>query len=321
MSIKNAASQRGKGVLFASATAVLWGSLAIALKVSSGFLDAYTIVWSRFFVAFTILFFYLYFTRPKVLAYLIRPSLLNIMSGLCLGLNYIGYTKGVELTTASNTQILIQVGPLILMLIGIFVFKEIFSRLQALGMLIATAGFLLFYQDQISVFISDSERYNVGIIWTLIAAISWASFASIQKVLVAKHSVNGLYLVVFVIPIILLLPAANFSLLYHLSLVQKIVIVYLGINTLVAYGCLGKALQYLEASKTSIIITLNPLLTLFLMSILSKLELTWINPEIINTKGYWGAFFVIMGAILVVYQKPKRNEGLSPQKQTKAATS
>ena len=60
-------------------------------------------------------------------------------------------------------------------------------------------------------------------------------------------------------PVLLFLPFVNFASLAHLSFGYWALLVFLGANTLISYGCLSLALKYLEAGKVSIIIVLNPI--------------------------------------------------------------
>ncbi|MBN1117386.1 MAG: EamA family transporter [Bacteroidales bacterium] len=56
-----------KGVYYAAFTALLWGFLAIALKVALYELPPLTVTWFRFASAFVLLTtYYLVFDRPKI---------------------------------------------------------------------------------------------------------------------------------------------------------------------------------------------------------------------------------------------------------------
>ena len=89
----------GKGILFASMTALLWGFLAIFLKVTLKYVDPVTVAWFRFAIAFVLLFLFLYIKDRKSVKILIKPPLLAVVASIGLGFNYVGYIKGVELTT------------------------------------------------------------------------------------------------------------------------------------------------------------------------------------------------------------------------------
>ena len=75
-----------------------------------------------------------------------------------IALNYFGYMKGIEYTTASNSQVMIQMAPTLLIIAGILVFKEIPTWKQWLGMFIAAVGFYLFNGDQLQFSIEKNGR-------------------------------------------------------------------------------------------------------------------------------------------------------------------
>ncbi len=137
--------QRVKGIIYASITAVMWGFLAIALKVASGIMDPVTIVWFRFVVAFSILFLFFLFTKPSELKIFKKPPIFLVIASIALGINYLAFLYGVELTTPSTAQVIIQIGPIFLGFVGLIFFKEKISMRQGIGFMIDGYGLFLFY--------------------------------------------------------------------------------------------------------------------------------------------------------------------------------
>lgn len=298
--------RRKIGILLASITALLWGFLAIALKVAVEFISPQAIVWFRFLIAFTTLFIFFIFNSPNKLVILRRPPLILIVAAICLGLNYIGFMFGIHLTSPGNTQIIIQLGPILLALVGIIFFRETLSKRQLSGFLIAGVGFIVFYNDQLSNLLKDKDSFNIGIIIIVLAAISWVIFASLQKKLVQQWDAQQLNLVIYGIPIFMFLPFVEFESFIVLKTWQWILMIFLGLNTLVAYGALSAALKYVEANKVSIIITVNPVITFIVMAILEKTGTTWIEPEVISWYGFGGALLVLTGVVLAVRPSKKK---------------
>ena len=103
-----------KGILYAIITAVLWGILAIVLKVSLKEMTPVDITWFRVFLAFSVLATYYVIKKPYYLRILKKPPLLLIIATLCLATNYYGFIEGVNLTTPSIAQVFIQIGPVLL---------------------------------------------------------------------------------------------------------------------------------------------------------------------------------------------------------------
>ena len=83
-----------KGILYASITALLWGFLAIALKVAVKEVNPHTIVWFRFVIAFVILSFWHAVYKPKELKILIRPPWCTCSCSNCVKLELPGVYAG-----------------------------------------------------------------------------------------------------------------------------------------------------------------------------------------------------------------------------------
>jgi drug/metabolite transporter (DMT)-like permease len=105
---------------------------------------------------------------------------------------------------------------------------------------------------------------------------------------------------IFGLPVLLYLPVVNFSGLASLSFGYWALMVFLGANTLISYGCLSLALKYLEAGKVSILLVLNPIITFILMGILTWLQVDWIDGEYFSVLSIAGAILALFGAVLVI---------------------
>ena len=295
-----------KGIIYAAITALFWGVLAIALKVIDDDIEPATIVWFRFLLAFLILAAWQAKKNPGSFKLMIKPPLLLIIATVTLSWNYIGFMMGIHYTTPSNAQLFIQTGPILLALGGIVFFKEKITRLQVIGFAIAIAGMAFFYRDQLVAFFDVQQKYNLGVFYLLTAAVTWAIYALLQKKLVDKFDIQSLNLFIFGLPILLFLPFINLSSLQNLSLITWLILIFVGLNTLFSYTFLSKALQLTEASKVSIIIILNPIITFVSMAVFTWMNVKWIEHERFSVITYIGAFLVIAGAILVAKKQKKR---------------
>ncbi|RXQ97511.1 EamA family transporter [Ancylomarina salipaludis] len=290
-----------KGVLFACLTAFLWGFLPIFLKVSLKYLEPSSIVWFRFTFAASILFIYFLIMDRKQLQIFKRPPVLLVIAALGLGLNYMGFLQGVNYTSPSNAQIIIQTGPILLALVGFVVYKERLNNKQIGGFAIAGIGLILFYQNQLQGFLNDPEAFNKGFLWIEIGAVAWVLYAALQKKLVQKHPAQTLNMFLYGLPALLYTPTVDFPAFANLSFPIWLIVIFLGLNTLIAYGALAFAFKYTEAYKVSIIVTLNPIITLITMAVLSGLQVDWIKTENLDPISMIGAVCVIGGAIIAVF--------------------
>jgi len=303
-------SNQAKGIIYTVITILLWGVLSIALKVASKVIDSPTIVWFRFSLAFLGMFVWMLIKNPKGLQILYKPSLLIVISSLALAGNYIGFMLGIQYTSPSNAQVAIQFGPILLAVAGIIYFHEKISRIQMIGFILSIFGFLIFYQQHLTATAGQEEQYTKGMLITLAGAVAWAVYAALQKSLILKYSVGTLNVFMFGLPVILFLPFTNLASLGHLSFGYWLLLVFLGANTLISYGCLSLALKHLEAGKVSILLILNPIITFVIMGILTWLQVSWMAPEHFSVLSVSGALIALFGAILVVRKKKISEEVL-----------
>ncbi len=200
-----------RGIVYAIITAILWGTLAIVLKVSLSDLTPADITWFRFVMAFAVLAVYYYYRKPAYLRILKRPPGLLIIATLCLALNYFGFIQGLQFTSPSVAQIFIQLGPVILAISGFAFFHEKISARQIVGLFIVIAGLAIYYREQTHLLSSGGANWSMGVIWILIAAVSWAVYSILLKVLVLKYPPMQMNLVIFGLPALVYLPFVHFS--------------------------------------------------------------------------------------------------------------
>ncbi len=294
-----------KGIFFASVTAFLWGFLAIALKVSLVNLSPVDITWIRFIVAFILLTsFYIIFDSSQ-LRIIKNPPLLLLAAAICLGLNYLGFITGINYTSPAIAQVFIQIGPVLLALSGFIVYKEKVSIVQLTGLIIVVCGLILFYNEQLSSIAIDKKIFNTGILWIIFGAVAWSGFAVIQKKLVQSYPPMQLNIIIFGLPALFYSPFVSYNELLEISTEYWLLLIFLGLNTLAAYGSLAMALKYIQANKVSVIITQNPVITFITMAILGGLEVSWIAPENFTFLTIIGAVLVITGAVLTVFTRNK----------------
>lgn len=295
-----------KGILYAVVTAFFWGFLAIFLKIAVQKVAPQTVVWFRFAVAFILLSGWQLLRNRRSLNILVKPPLLLVFAAMALSWNYMGFMLGIHYTSPSNAQLIIQTGPILLALAGVIFFKEKIKKAQLMGFIVAAIGFAFFYSQQIKLMIGEESQYNTGILFTFSGALAWSVYAILQKKLVVNHATATLNLFLFGFPALIYIPFVDLSPLLQLSWVWWLILIFLGINTLVAYGSLSQALKYTQANKVSIIIILNPMITFVVMGILTEMDVSWIEGERFSLLSLLGAIIVLSGAILVVGRKRKQ---------------
>ncbi len=288
-----------RGLLFTLVTAVLWGLLPIFLKLSVKTVPAGSIACFRFVFAFIVLYLILHFKGDHPHRIFKFPPWLGVLAGLGLAGNYFGVTQAVNYSGPSNVAVLIQIAPVFLVLIGVIIFKERLDRLQTTGMLIAIVGFLFFYRDQVGN-VSDLSLYSSATWLIIFASAVWAFYMVCQKILNRKMAPQSLNLLVYGVGGLALIPIADWHDFSRLLWGDWALLVFLGINTIVAYGTIAEAIKLIPLSLISMVVALNPLLTLAAMMALHQIAPGLLPTDTVGIAGYLGALAAIAGVVLVV---------------------
>jgi len=294
------------GALYAVLTASMWGFMAIVLKVITSELDPVTVVWFRFAIAFVVLGTWTLIFRKSDFRIFIRPPFLLILTALFLALNYLGFIAGIQYVSPSSSQVFIQIAPVSFALSGIIIFREHVNWRHILGFIFVLAGIGLFYSEQLRELTATGEHFTRGMLLVLGGGLSWAVFATLQKSLLTRISPNQLNLFIYGACALALAPLVKFVQLEGMPVAHWYLLIYLGLNTVVAYGSLAMAIKLTEATRVSVIITLNPIITFVTMAILTKMEVSWMDPETFSLLSLFGALMVLGGAITVIYAGWKR---------------
>jgi drug/metabolite transporter (DMT)-like permease len=290
-------------------TVVLWGILPIALAVVLKKLDIYTINLFRFATAFSLLGCYLaqQGNLPKIARLRSVPTYLFAIAILGLTGNYIFFVMGLKATSPSHAEVLIQLAGVFLSLGGLFIFKERYTRYQWMGVGILVAGFIGFFYEQLKVLAADSvggaspseNRYIYGSIVLVIAAITWAIYALVQKQLLTRLDSTHIMWIIYGACGLLFLTVAKPQNLLQLNAIEWIALIFCGLNTVVAYGAFAESLQHLEASRVSAILALAPIFTIVSMSLTAWLAPGLVTPEHITPLGLFGAILVVAGSMSI----------------------
>jgi len=299
------------GLTMALTTATMWGLLPIALKGVLGPLDAATITWYRFAVA-AALVGTVYLARGGFRWRLLRQRhLALLMLGAVLGLlsNYWFYLMGLDYSTAEAAQVMIQLAPLLLIALSLWLYKEPFSPRQLLGIVAVLAGIGLFFNlrlPQLTQEMTAPEgRYSLGLVFIAISAVTWALYGLAQKQLLKDFSSQEVLLVIYIAGGIAFLPAASPLDVRQLNGLQWACLAFSALNTVIAYGAFAYALEHWEASRVSATVTITPILTAGFVFLGTPLLPDSITPEPMNGWSWLGACLVVVGSMTTALAQPK----------------
>ena len=281
-------------------TAVLWGLLPIALKGLLEVMDAVTITWYRFVSAAIVLALLLLLKLGFPKLKLLRGRILVLVIICIVGLtyNYVCYLLGLKATTPSSAQVMIQLAPMLLLIGGLVIFKENFSRWQWLGLSIFIVGIGCFFNHRWAEVFHSFDTYTIGILWVVLAAVLWAAYALTQKTLLSKFTSFEIMFFIYGVGSFILLPNASPSQIADLNAVAIGLLIFCCLNTLFAYGAFAEALAHWEASRVSAVLSMTPLLTIVFMHLTHHFFANYKDLEPLNTLSIAGAILVVIGSML-----------------------
>ena len=297
------------GLALALTTAVCWGLLPIALKITLAGMDAWTLTWYRFAAAAVALGAFLAWRRRLPLRTLLdrRGAWLYAVALLGLVGNYVSYLVALELTTPTVAQILIQLAPLFLLFGGLIVFRERFAPLQWLGFLVLVAGLGVFFHDRLPEVFALETKLGLGVAIMLFSATAWAVYALTQKQLLTRLASEQILFLLYLGAVPLLLLPAHPAEVVALDGLQLGMLAFCCANTVIAYGCFAEALEHWEVSRVSAVVTLAPVFTVLGVHAAGWLWPTVAPPEALSGWNLLGAAMVVGGSMATALSARRAN--------------
>jgi drug/metabolite transporter (DMT)-like permease len=286
-------------------TVFLWGVLPIPLKVTLQALDIYTVTWFRFSLSFVILVLVLGSRQQLPSLEKLRGTswrLFAIATGF-LAINYALYLQGLAQTSPANAQVFIQLAPVLMGLGAIAIFKERYTLRQWAGLALLTLGFVIFFHEQLQTVLTAPKTYLIGNIILVIAAAAWAIYALAQKQLLQQLSSPSIMVLLYGSCALLFTPFASPMQLLTLTPLEWGMLIFCGLNTVVAYGAFAESLAHWDASKVSAVLATTPIVTLVSVWVISLGIPLPIAPEQLTLLAVIGAMLVVSGSVAIALGK------------------
>ena len=293
-----ASGRHALGLSLALLTALMWGALPVILKVLLREIDPYTLTWYRF-VAALCLIGPLTAQRGELKPLLhLRGAALALLAvcALCMTGNFSLYLAGLRHIPPSTAQIVMQLSPVFVLLGGLIVFREKFSRLQFFGFVVLFAGMELFFNQRYGELVGGLSSYGQGLLIIALSALLWSTFSLTQKQLLSYVSGGAVLTVAYSTGIVVLFPFVHLEQLANFTQFHVMLFVVSVFLTLSSYLFFAEALRHLEASRTGVIVALTPLLTVAIAA-LAALFTDAIETEKLNALALFGAVVVVAGSI------------------------
>nr|WP_314492699.1 DMT family transporter [uncultured Chryseobacterium sp.] len=242
---------------------VVWGTTFASSKVliDRG-MDTIDILFLSFMIAYLSA---VVVSHKKLWSDNLRDEIIHALCGLIGGaLYYLTQVEALKYTLTTNVSILVTAAPILTAILAYFIFKEKFSKQMIIGSAIALLGaVLVVFNGKFELDIDPT-----GNVLSIIAALSWAGYSILLKILGEKYSVTFTIRKVFFYGLLGLLA---YSLIHPLNIKLEVIsnvtvignLIYLGlISSLVCYAIWSMAVNELGPTKTANFMYIQPFATL-----------------------------------------------------------
>jgi drug/metabolite transporter (DMT)-like permease len=174
--------KRKKAIILTGLAGVLWGTSFPAIQLGLNYVDPYTFVFFRFFLASIIMFFIVLvksrcrfeFGKNRVIWFL----------GIANGVAYLLQYVGMKSTSASKSSLLVNLSAIWVAILSSLILKEKLGTKRAMGILFGILGVFLITTNLD--FKTLGQGAIVGDLLVLLSGVVWAFFTVYNKKLVSN---------------------------------------------------------------------------------------------------------------------------------------
>ncbi len=274
-------------------TTLFWAGNFVLARGVSGHIPPISLSWFRWLLAF---FLILPFTIHEVQKdwNVIKANLPNLifLGVLSVGtFNTLAYI-GLNYTTAINALVLQSSSPVLIVILGFFIFRDTITSLQGVGILASLAGVLIvIFKGDLSAF--QSLVFSRGDAWILVAMFTWAIYTVFFRTRPDIHW-KSFTVVTFGIGVLFITPlfigeiAMGAKLTFDFETLLALGYVSIFPSTL-AYLFYNRGIELLGSNRGGVFMHLVPLFgTLLAVGVLGeKLQLFHISGFVLILLGIW----------------------------------
>lgn len=289
------------GYLLAVSAAILWGTLGIFAKILYSYkIDPVTIVFFRALFAFLICLFILALLDPSSIKIKLKHVLFFALFGIIsVGIFYALYFYTIKITTIATAAILLYTSPAFVVILSWLFFREPLSasKITALFFVMIGCAFVVgIYRPGILKInlLGILAGLGSGLTFGLYTIFSKRALQSYKPRTVLLYSLGfGTAFLYFILPKGAIVNGNYPLIFWTLALILAI------FPTLLAFAFYISSLRHIEASRASIIITIEP--------VAAAVFAYFILGEYLEPLQIFGGLMVIAGAILAQSSsKPNR---------------
>jgi drug/metabolite transporter (DMT)-like permease len=301
-------SRRAAAITETLLATIIWASSFVFVKMILPNLGPLTIAGLRYFLAFLVLLPFMILKRQAIRT--ITPNTwlhlaLTGLSAYTIGNGALFW--GLKYLPATMTSFLMGLSPLLILFGGVIFLKELPSRLQVIGVMVALVGNATFFSSGLQ----PGEPLGIAIV--ALGLLGFSAFGVLGRRLARDNRTNTIHLTGIPLGIggglllLIALPLEGWPVFN-----QKVLLIILWlaiINTALAYILYNHALKTITALEVNVFLNLSPLGTA---------ALAWLLlGELLSFKQVCGVVIVIVGVTLV---QVKREHAKSSKRSSKTSS-
>lgn len=256
---------------------LIWSIVPICVKVALRALDPFSIAFVRFVLAAAVLWLVLQRSASRKLK--AGDWFWILAGGAGMMGNYTLYNIGLQHTTASAANLMVQIEVVGLVFLSRLFLKERLAAAKILGVTMTVAGIMIVFSGRGSLGDLAQSEYTLGNAIMILAGLSWSLYGLSQKALVNRGApiAQGLVGIFTTAAVLSVFPTA----VLHQSrgVVTGLVLLCLMVigvfSTGIAYLLLGRAFRLLDASTVGATTSMLPVFTIVNARIFLHETLTW----------------------------------------------
>jgi drug/metabolite transporter (DMT)-like permease len=282
--------KRKKAIILTGLAGVLWGTSFPTIQLGLNYVDPYTFVFFRFFLASIVMFFIALIKTGRRFEF-IRNRVVWFL-GIANGVAYLLQYVGMKSTSASKSSLLVNLSAVWVAILSSLILKEKLGTKRAMGILFGILGVFLITTNLD--FKTLGQGAVVGDLLVLLSGVVWAFFTVYNKKLVSnvKDIIQPTTWILF-LTLLPLIPSLYFSTSspLQLSVEAWLAIAYTAVFCwVIPYYLWSEALKSISAVSSTIILLTEVIVALAISPlILPHNSLTLISGI--------GAFSIILAII------------------------
>lgn len=281
--------------LYVLATAFLFGTMEVALKLAGPSFNAMQLTFLRFLIGGVCLLPFAvhdlkkrhYRLKPGDLLYLL------LLGFVCICVSMVLFQLGVMRTNANLAAVIISTSPVFTMIFAQFIVNEKFTVRKAIVLLLSLIGLVIVANP---ITLLKGKMAVDGILLTLAAAVSFGLYTSLGKKRINKiggTAQNSISFILGSMILLIILLVTKQPIVKGVQMSTLPLVLYLGIFvTGIGYYCYNKAIELSGPSNASVAFFIKPIFAPFIAFIVLK--------EAITVNLIFGVAFVLAGSLISI---------------------